>query len=106
MGNPVYQSYTTTGAKTPVLLDWTLTPFNASVFAYLVSGSATYAVQFTADPIDDASVTPRWYDDANLPTGTTASGSSNYMFPVRAVRINIASISGVLEFKVLQGLPQ
>lgn len=105
MGNPVYQSYTTTGAKTPVALDWTISPFNASVFAYLVSGSATFAVQFTADPIDDATITPRWFDDANIPTGTTASASSNYMFPVRAVRINIASISGVLEFKILQGLP-
>lgn len=106
MGVPVYQSYTTTGAKTAVALDYFQTPFNASVFAFLVSGSATFAVQFTADPIDDATITPRWFDDANLPTGTTASGASNYMFPVRAVRINIAVISGVLEFKVLQGLPQ
>jgi hypothetical protein len=106
MGVPVYQSYTTTGAQTPVALDYFQTPFNASVFAYIVTGAVTYAVQYTADPIDDTSVTPRWFDDANLPTGTTASGSSNYMFPVRAVRINIASNTGTIEFKVLQGLPQ
>lgn len=103
MANPVYQSYTTTGAKPPVSLDYCQTPFNASVFVYLATGTATFAVQFTADPIDDTTVTPRWYDDANLPTGSTANGSSNYMFPVRAVRINIAVISGTVEFKVLQG---
>ncbi len=104
MANPVYQSYTTTGAKTPVSMNYYQTPFNASVFVFIVSGTATFGVQFTPDPVDDPSVTPRWYDDANMPTGTQASDASNYMFPIRGVRINIAAITGTLEFKVLQGL--
>lgn len=104
MANPVYQSYTTTGAMPPVSLNNFQTPFNASVFAYIVSGTATYSVQFTADPVDDPDVTPRWFDDANMPTGTAVSDSSNYMFPIRAVRINITANTGTVEFKVLQGL--
>lgn len=103
MANPVYQSYTTTGAMTPVSLNYFQTPFNASVFVFIASGAATFAVQYTADPIDNPAVTPRWFDDANLPTGSTASGTSNYMFPVRAVRINIAANTGTVEFKILQG---
>lgn len=86
----------------PVSLNYFQTPFNASVFVYIASGAATYAVQYTADPIDSANA--RWYDDPTLKTGTTTSGSSSYQFPVRGVRISIAANSGTVEFKVLQGL--
>ncbi|WP_213775107.1 hypothetical protein [Bradyrhizobium sp. dw_78] len=104
MAAPIYETYTTTGAQDPIPLNYYQTPFNASVFVYINGGTATYGVQYTADPTNSASITPRWFDDANMPAGTAASATSNYMFPVRAVRVNITAITGSVEFKILQGV--
>lgn len=104
MANPSYQTHTTTGAKDPVLLDWTLTPFAVSVGVELASGTATFKVQYTLDDLNSSSPTPYWFDDANIPAGTTATDITNYVVPIRAVRLNIAAISGTVNFKVVQGL--
>lgn len=104
MANPSYQSYTTTGAKTPVVMDHLTCPFNATVAAYLVSGgTATFTVEYCLDDLNDASITARWIADANA-TSVSATKVLNYNNPVRAVRLNIAAISGTIEFKVLQGM--
>jgi hypothetical protein len=104
MANPVYQSYTTTGAKTPVALDYYQTPFSASMFVALVDdATAAFSVEFTADDFTDPNVTPRWFPDANAPADTAASVTTPYTFPIRGIRINITAITGTVEFKVLQG---
>lgn len=104
---PYVQRSSTTGAKAPFLCDYSQSPFNMSVAAVLEgAATATYAVQYTLDDLNDASITPVWFDDAKLPTGTAANGVSNYMFPVRAVRINIAAISGTVRFTAIQGTQQ
>lgn len=104
---PSYQRFTTTGAKTPYILDYAQSPFNVSVQVVLEGAStATYGVQYTLDDPDETRWTPVWTDDANLPTGQTANGVSNYLFPVRAVRINIAAISGTVRFTTIQGTQQ
>lgn len=102
MANPVYVTYTTTGAKTPINLDYYITPFNVGVGVYL-TGTATYAVQYTFDDLS-GTATVRWFDDGNLPTGTASSGTTNYAFPITAIRVNIAALTGDLEIKVLQGM--
>lgn len=104
--NCVYQTYTTTGAKPWVIVDQAVGPFTMNVAAYIASGTATYGIEYTLDDPnleDPNDVTVRVWPDANAPTGTTTSKISPYSAPVRAVRVNIASISGSLEFKVVQG---
>jgi hypothetical protein len=105
MGNPVYQTYAAgvVGAQTPVALNNYQTPFNASFQVWLVS-TGTYGVQYTIDDIN-GTLPVRWTDDANAPTGTTVIKTGNYMFPIRALRINIAANATGIEFKVIQGLP-
>lgn len=106
MPNANSATYTTTGAKTPVIVDDQQSPFNASVAAIVV-GTCTYGVEFTMDDVNNAAITPVWFSDANLPAGQSASGVSNYMFPVRAIRINISAITGAgVRFVVLQGTQQ
>jgi len=106
MPNPYSVTFTTTGAKTPCITDRSQSPFNMSVAA-IVLGTATYGIEYTLDDVNDPTVTPVWFPDANLPTGQTASGVTNFMFPIQAVRINIAAISGAgVRFVVLQGTPQ
>lgn len=106
MGNPTYQLTNAAGTATPILLDWTQPVFNAS-FAVELQGSttATFGVQFTLDSLDTAS--PTWYYDANVGQNTTSTFVGNYMFPVRAVRLETVSLSagGSIIFAVLQGIP-
>lgn len=104
---PSSQRYTTTGAKLAYIMDYSQSPFNATVGVVLEgAATATYGVQYTLDNPNDPAVTPVWFDDVNLPAGQSANGVSNYMFPVYAVRINIAAISGALRFIVIQGTQQ
>ncbi len=92
----------TTGAQPSVAMDPSISPFNASVAVYLVS-TGSYAIQYSLDALDVSDANSRWFDDANLPTGTVASGVTNYMFPVTKIRINIAANGTGIELKTLQG---
>ena len=71
---------------------------------WIASGTATYGVEFCLDNVNDPTITARWFPDATLPAGTTASGTTTYNAPIQFVRVNIAALSGVLEMKVLQGI--
>jgi hypothetical protein len=106
MPNPYSVTFTSTGAKTPCLVDSQQSPFNASV-GVAVLGTATYGIEYTLDDVNNSAITPVWFADANLPPGQTASGVSNYMFPVQAIRVNITALTGAgLRFTVLQGTQQ
>jgi hypothetical protein len=98
------QTHTTTGEKDAILVDQAQSPFNMSASVVVASGTATFGVQYTMDDLNDSSITPFWFDDANIPAGSTASEATNYMFPIRAIRINISAISGSVRFTVLQGI--
>jgi len=106
MSIPSYQRINATGTTNPVMLDWTLVPFNASYAVTLTTGTGTYKVQFTLDdPNSTATVT--WFDDVNAPANSTTNIAGNYIAPVQAVRLNCSSLgnSAVMQFAVLQGLP-
>ncbi len=86
------------------MLDHLQSPFNASYAVVLVGATATFGVQFTLDDPNNANVTPVWFNDATNGTGVTASAVGNYTFPVRALRLNVAALSGgTIRFVVLQG---
>lgn len=84
-----------TGPSAPVLLDWAQTPFNVSVFVEVPVGvTASFSVEETGSDPSDLSHTPVWLTNANIGTGTATSSVTNYMFPIFATRLNVASISG------------
>jgi hypothetical protein len=104
---PVRQTVNQTGTGAPVPLDYIQSPFNVSFRAFLPSGAtAVYGVQYTLDDLNDPNITNvDWIYDTNVGSGTAISATGNYMFPVRAVRINVASLSGgPIDFTVMQGL--
>lgn len=106
--NPVYRSYPsgTTGAQTPVIVDYAVAPFTMNVGCYVVADTLSYEVDFTLDdpnledPNDPA---VRWFPDPNIPASTSTSKVSAYSAPVRAIRVNITTNSGGLELKIIQG---
>jgi hypothetical protein len=105
LARQVAQVISATGAGTPIGLDWMQSPFNVSIQVVVLAGTtANFGVQYTMDdPNGGGTVT--WTYDANIVSGTTTTAVGNYNFPVQAVRINVASISGGnIIFNVLQGM--
>ncbi len=113
MGNPVYISITSSSSSPTraVNLDTSQSPFNTSVGVVFGSTSmtATYGVEFTMDDqlyLNNIGSTRAlaWLPDANLPTGTTSAATTNYMFPVAAVRCTVTALSSsYVVFQVIQG---
>lgn len=101
---PLYNKtvYTDTGTKTSVNLDPSIAPFNASVVCS-ISNAANYKLQYSLDPMDVSDASATWVDSANIPSGTTATSITNFMFPVARVRVVIASLTGTLTLQVRQG---
>ena len=111
MARPIYITSTSVSASTAVNLDYRQSPFNVSVAVTgSSSGTFSYTVQYTLDDQQvltaigsTASIT--WFSDANL-VAVSSNGTTNYMFPVAAVRLNSTAISGaILTMCVLQGGP-
>lgn len=100
------ETYTTTGAKTSWNLDYSIAPFNAAINITL-TGTATYALQYTLDPLDSPTAVDTdavWLDSPDIPTGTPTSATTSFLTPVARVRLNIAAISGSLKMEAIQGL--
>ena len=69
-------------------------------------GTLTYKIQHTFDDIFDASVTPTWFDHANV-TGQTANKDGNYAFPIAAIRLTVtAYTSGSVTLTIMQASGQ
>ena len=98
MTTPIYQQITATGTATAIILDTAQTPFNVSAAVELQSGTGTFSIQYTLDNPNAAidwgapgylnparNTTVTWFNDVNVAT-TSASGVTNYMFPVQALR--------------------
>jgi hypothetical protein len=105
-----YSRYTTyatstTGEQPSVNLDPSINPFLVTVAVWVVGGSASFGLEWSFD--DFATVSDsnaRWFADKFIPVGSTASTFVGYTTPATRVRLNIASNSGGIEFKILQGL--
>lgn len=93
------------GISSPVVLDQYLTPENTG-WAAVLSGAATYAVEFSQDdPFANYTVDYNTNGNWTQLTGYTAVTTSkfdNTAYPVRALRINIASGTGTVTFTVNQ----
>lgn len=92
----------TTGEQPSINLDPSINPFAVTAAVWLV-GSGSYGLEWSFDDfatVSDANA--RWFLDLLIPVGTTSSKYENYNTPATRVRINIASNTGGIEFKILQ----
>lgn len=126
MGMPIYQLFNGTTTGTAILMDLTQSPFNVSVSCELLAGTGSFGIQYTlnnpnllassstavplvASPAGTTTVT--WFNDANIGTASTVSTTSNYMFPVFALRavVNTAFANSTgnfsLQVSIIQGYP-
>lgn len=103
---PKIISQTDTGVSNPVVLDYADSNYQVGLQAVVVSGTPTYTIEYTLDPILDPQFTANGYTAAWFPTSgmtsQTVSTTSNYAVPVYATRINVISGSGVVRLTVLQ----
>ncbi len=100
------ETYTTTGTKPSWNCDPSITPFSLSVMCALLSGTATYKLQYSYDTLDSPTATDSdatWLDSDGIPSGTTASAEENIVAPIARIRLVIAAISGSLKMTMLQG---
>lgn len=101
-------TYTTTGTKTSINVDPSITPFALSVACVLSSGgSVSYKLQYSYDSLDDPTLDDTdadWFDSTTIPAGTAASKTEAFAAPIARVRLVIASLTGSLKLTLLQGM--
>lgn len=101
---PAVQTQSGTGTSTPIALDDYQTPFNVGMIASL-SGTATFTIEFSLDdPSFVTAANATWAAVPNF-SSITATTSGSFTVPSKAVRINIASGTGVVTLKVIQAGP-
>lgn len=105
MLQPVTQRFSAAGSvpgpQIPLALDFL--PFGTTTVAVvIVSGEATFSVEFTLDDVNDPEVTPRWLTLEDIPAATAETIYSAFYWPVQFIRLNIEALTGNLEFKVAQ----
>ena len=84
-------------------VDYKQSPMNLSVGCVVVSGTATYSVEYTYDDVFDSTVTPVAFALSTV-TAQTASKDGVINQPVRAVRLNVtAGTSPVVAMTIIQG---
>jgi hypothetical protein len=102
---PVTVSVTGVNVSVPIPLDYNAELTSVAV-GCILSGTATYTVQHTFDDIWAPGWNPstaNWLPNSGL-TAKTASADGNYAFPVKCVRLNIASGTGTVTMTVVQSV--
>jgi hypothetical protein len=99
----VTQVLNSAGEGTAVPLNRWQSPFEVTCACEVAGGSSlTYSLQYTLDNVNDASVTPTWFDTIDV-ASETATAVTGIVRPVRAVRVEILSYtSGSVTFRVMQ----
>ena len=87
---PIIISQSGVGATNWIPMDVKQAPFNVGI-GCVIANSPTYNVEHTFDNVQDSTVTPTAFISQ---TGLTGNKDANYTEPVRAIRINITSVSG------------
>jgi len=91
--NPVSYTQTGTGSGNAILMDYRQNPFSVGI-GCVVAGTVNYSVQHTFDPPPTiAAGSATWFNNSNI-TAASATASTNYAFPVTAIRLTVTSASG------------
>lgn len=104
-------SEVTLGAQHPISLDYMKTQFLASAAVDIVSGTAEYLIEYTVGDFtnilgDSKFSDLRWHALPGLSEGQTETQLVKIDYPVTGIRLNIQSMTGTLEFTVIQGIHQ
>ena len=81
---------------------------SATMIAVIVNGDALYSVEYTLDDVNAETTTDVppvpvvWFTSQEFPDGSSGTNYAAFYHPVQFVRINITSLVGDLQFKVLQ----
>lgn len=92
------------GRSAPIPVDYFLTPGHFALLAELVSGAATFSVQYTSqDVFNVASGSLVWTDVplANL-VGASATQQNQGQIACRAISVNISSGTGTVRLTLTQ----
>ena len=101
---PVWITQVGTGDSNPVPFNLYAAPTNIALGATLLSGAATYTVQYTFDDVQDpnyVAASGNWVDHTYL-AAKTASSDSNIAYPVTAVRLRVTAGTGTVRLAVIQ----
>lgn len=101
---PVWKYQTGVGDTTPVLFNMYAGPMNIALGATIMSGAATYTVQYTFDDVNEAGYNPatgNWVDHPYL-TAKATSSDSNIAYSVLAVRLRVTAGTGTVRLAVIQ----
>jgi hypothetical protein len=101
---PIVIAKTGEGSTNPVPMDHYRTPFNVG-FGVVVSGTVNYTIQHTFDNVQNAAITPTWFNHPVI-ASQTANADGNYAFPVTAIRLTVNSGAGTATATIVQaGMP-
>lgn len=101
------EAYTTIGTKASWNVDPSIAPFALNVACTLLTGTVSYKMQFTLDPLDSPTAVDSdasWFDFPEIPAATAASAQAALSVPVARIRVIIAAIAGSLKVEAIQGL--
>lgn len=100
---PISVTVTGAGVSSPIPMDYTLPGFSVGI-GCVKTGTVNYTVEHTFDNIWSTSFDPStatWFPNTGL-SAKTANADGNYAFPVRAIRLNVASSDGTVTMHVIQ----
>jgi len=101
---PVWLLQTGVGDTQPVPFNLYSAPTNIALGATILSGAATYTVQYTFDEVFAADYDPdtgNWVDHPYM-TAKATSADSNIAYPVTAVRLRVTAGTGEVRLAVIQ----
>jgi hypothetical protein len=102
---PVRVTVSSVTASNPIPLDINQAPFSVGLATNLVSGTATWTVQYTFDDVWASTFTPAsavWFNHPSM-TDKVANTDSNLAYPCTAVRLNVTIVGpGSVQLTVIQ----
>jgi hypothetical protein len=104
---PVNVTVNTVAASAWIPLDVTENPASTQIGCRVLAGAtATYGVDYTYDDPFDTTTAPVVFSQlTNIPTGSTANKDQTLSGPIRAVRLNVAAVTGAgVKMTILQGI--
>ena len=101
----VVETVTGVANSNVVPMDYRAQVFNVGI-AIVVTGTATYNVQYTLDDIYNTAITPTWFTMAAPFAAATANASGSQAFPVSAMRLNVTASTGSVTMTLLQSSGQ
>lgn len=93
-------SQTGVGSSTTIPMNLDSTPFNVG-FGVTVTGTVTYTVQHSFDPVWQTDGVTTWYNHPTI-ASLSANADGNYAFPVSAIKIVVTAGTGTVQLTVIQ----